>query len=273
MRTTWQSACDGDWAHLEVISSGLEGLPRREASSVGGKANVVQISTGQLLGAAGAIALLLVSFGSWLVLNIQDIKAGQAEMRARVEYTSGRVDRVVNEVPTLRGAIVKENSRAPVRWAIVTSPTLRRDSATSTATSNIIDLKSGKTTAHYLTLSNEQAAAFQPALIGAIVQSAPNAVSLRTFVGDQGSGTNANYMNSAQVPNYVDVTTTYMLFSSTDTVPLQGIKILFGAESTHTYRVSIKGGQTWIGVVREVRSHPGIYAAGMTIPRPPKPVP
>ena len=105
------------------------------------------------------------------------------------------------------------------------------------------------------------------------MQSAPNAVSLGTFVGYQGYGTNANYMSLAQVPKYIDVSTTYLLFSSTDTVPVQAIKMMFGTDSTHTYRVSIKGGETWVGVVREVQSHPGIYAVGMTVPPRPKAVP
>src|SRR4029077_1784369 len=74
-----------------------------------------------------------LAFLGWLGVSVADMKAGQGEIRVNLENTKGRVDRIVDQLPTLRHEVAIYQAHAPARAAIVITRPVRRDSTSSIA--------------------------------------------------------------------------------------------------------------------------------------------
>ncbi len=217
--------------------------------------------------ALGAVLLTLlggfVTFLTWLGGTVRDIETGQAAMDARLDFTSNRVERIVQEVPTLRRAIVQETNRAPVQQVIVTTPPVRVDSATSIAAINVIDVRLRETKAHYLTLSNDQLRTFEAAMRGVVTQAAPNALSFRDVIV-LSSGESPFVSGSTDLPAYVDRNASYLLWVGKDSVPIRAINAMYGVDSTRTHPIKLQG-RTWMNMFAEVSSRPNIYSLNVVV--------
>lgn len=264
---TWEAggSDDGDVGVLDVVSheqrarkfaNGRAPTPVPEVSLPVTKSKMIRIPRGVVI----TVGLTYLGWMGWAIWQTKDsvaeLREGQAEMRAQVGYNAGRVDRIVNEVPTLRQQIAREKAKAPARQVVVTTVPRRLTENTSVAAISVIDLGLRKTTAHYVTLTNEQARVFDASVAGAVVRSAPNAMSF-SAIALLGSDSGA----ARRVPRYTDATSSFMVWSTTDSVPISAIAVMFVVDSVRTYNASVRLGN-WSSVVDEVRLHPRIYAVG-----------
>ena len=208
--------------------------------------------------------LLTAALGvlAWLALEVHSLGNNQSEMRADLRNTIGRVDRIANEVPTLRHEIAVDRASTPARQVLVTTIPQRLDSAKWIASLHVIDIGLHTSTAHYVTLSSErQVDQFEVAVSGMVVKSAPSALSFGEVAALSSTPSNA-----IRIPDYVDTASSYVLWSITDSIPIRVLKVTFSVDSTRTSNVTVGNGN-WMSVLSAVRSHPRIYDVR---PSPPK---
>lgn len=194
------------------------------------------------------LVLLGAGFFGWLAMGVSDIKSGQGEMRVDLGYTKERVDRIVQQVPTLRSQIAASQIGAPAREAVVTTAPVRRDSQTSVAAIHVLDLHTHLVTSYYVTLTNAEALMFNDAVAGAVSHAAPSAFSfgsMAEFVADSSVG--------ASIPATVDRGSSFMIWSATDSVPLRKFRLIFDVDSTRPHSLAARS-YNWAGVIQDIRS-------------------
>src|SRR2546427_77395 len=129
------------------------------------------------------VALGFLGFLAWLGVSVADMKAGEGEMRVDLRYTKSRLDRIVDQLPTLRREIAQYQAHAPARAVIVTTRPVRRDSTTSVAVIHLLALDDRTLTSHYITLSQYEAPLFDSYVAGVVTSSAPAALSFSNITG------------------------------------------------------------------------------------------
>lgn len=208
----------------------------------------------------GGIILTMLGWGG---TTLFEINGTLATIRAELGWTTQRVDRIVNEVPTLRRQIAQSQVTAPASQAVVATVPVRRDSATSVAAVHVLDFKIHKTTSYYITLTNKERDWFSSTVHGAVSSSAPSAL---TFGAVMESMTDT--AGAYTVPAFVDVAASFVIWSRADTLPSRAVHhFIVGADSSKTQSLRLSEFKSnWSGIVAELQSHPKTYTVAVERP-------
>jgi hypothetical protein len=190
---------------------------------------------------------------AWIGKEQFAITSGHGRMEQRIVYNEQRVDKIVNEMPTLRHDVAAATINQPAHQVMVTTIPRRIDSTRSIATIQILDFDNNRATTRFVTLGNDQAAMFASSMIGMMSRSAPNAMSFADVAEFRAPD------SARRLPVAIDSHSSFMLWSNADSVPLSAMAVILKADSTKTARITAHSG-TWDAVIMDVWAHPKNYS-------------
>jgi hypothetical protein len=201
----------------------------------------------------GGVILAVLAFLGWVGVNLVEVKSTHTALLDDLDATTKRVDRIVQQVPTLRREIALFEANTPPRQVIVATVPYRRDSLTSLAVIHEFDLTTSRSTSYYFTLSNVEVRLFQNAVRGAVLDGAPSALSFATIIDLA-----ADSSVPTRVPAFVNANSSFVVWSMADSAPT-GWTAFFKVDSTRKSTLRPSFDRTLAGIVEHLSTHPNSY--------------